>query len=50
MREPSGREAGNGGSSGRRGWKMGAMWWGMRKVPVAVGEVGGLYGHYMFKK
>lgn len=36
--------------SGRRAWKMGAMWWGMRKVPVAWGEVGGLYGHYMFKK
>ena len=35
---------------GRRGWKMGAMWWGMRKCPVAWGEVGGLYGHYMFKK
>lgn len=39
-----------GATSGRRGWKMGAMWWGMRKVPVAWGEVGGLYGHYMFKK
>lgn len=36
--------------SGRRSWKMGAMWWGMRKCPVAWGEVGGLYGHYMFKK
>ncbi len=36
--------------SGKRSWKMGAMWWGMRKVPVAWGEVGGLYGHYMFKK
>ncbi|PGH18601.1 hypothetical protein AJ79_00380 [Helicocarpus griseus UAMH5409] len=35
---------------GRRSWKMGARWWGTRKVPVAVGEVGGLYGHYMFKK
>lgn len=35
---------------GRRWWKMGARWWGMRKVPVAVGEVGGLYGHYMFKR
>ena len=35
---------------GKRDWKMGAMWWGMRKVPVAYGEVGGLYGHYMFKK
>ena len=34
----------------RRSWKMGAMWWGMRKVPMAYGEVGGLYGHYMFKK
>lgn len=34
---------------GKRAWKMGAMWWGMRKVPVAWGEVGGLYGHYMFK-
>ena len=34
---------------GRRGWKMGARWWGMRKVPVAVQEVGGMYGHYMFK-
>ena len=50
VREPSSIEAGNGGGSGRRGWKMGAMWWGMRKCPVAVGEVGGLYGHYMFKK
>lgn len=39
-----------GATSGRRSWKMGAMWWGMRKVPVAWGEVGGLYGHYMFKK
>lgn len=35
---------------GSRWWKMGSRWWGMRKVPVAVGEVGGLYGHYMFKK
>ncbi|EEH08090.1 leucine rich repeat domain-containing protein [Histoplasma capsulatum G186AR] len=35
---------------GRRPWKMGARWWGMRKIPVAVGDVGGLYGHYMFKK
>ncbi|KAL9016380.1 MAG: hypothetical protein Q9185_006279 [Variospora sp. 1 TL-2023] len=42
--------AAGGNISGRRGWKMGAMWWGMRKCPVAWGEVGGLYGHYMFKK
>ncbi|KAI5308156.1 hypothetical protein KEM55_006424, partial [Ascosphaera atra] len=36
--------------NGDRSWKMGAKWWGMRKVPVAVGDVGGLYGHYMFKR
>ncbi|MCJ1255999.1 hypothetical protein MMC24_003818 [Lignoscripta atroalba] len=48
VREPT-QEAQNG-TRGRRDWKMGAMWWGMRKVPVAYGEVGGLYGHYMFKK
>ncbi|KAG2419482.1 hypothetical protein HFD88_004278 [Aspergillus terreus] len=35
---------------GSRCWKMGARWWGMRKIPVAVGDVGGIYGHYMFKK
>ncbi|KAL4798623.1 hypothetical protein BDV19DRAFT_376822 [Aspergillus venezuelensis] len=35
---------------GSRWWKMGARWWGMRKIPVAVGDVGGLYGHYMFKR
>ncbi|KAL4808312.1 hypothetical protein BDV18DRAFT_134675 [Aspergillus unguis] len=35
---------------GARSWKMGARWWGMRKIPVAVGDVGGLYGHYMFKR
>jgi len=49
VREPK-KEAGSGSGSGRREWKMGAMWWGMRKCPVAWGEVGGLYGHYMFKK
>ncbi len=48
VREPTAGEGGNAG--GKRAWKMGAMWWGMRKCPVAVGEVGGLYGHYMFKK
>jgi hypothetical protein len=34
---------------GSRSWKMGARWWGTRKVPVAVQDVGGMYGHYMFK-
>lgn len=51
VREPdrTGPQQGSVGG-GRRGWKMGAIWWGMRKVPVAWGEVGGLYGHYMFKR
>lgn len=48
VREPQPGQPG--GTNGRRSWKMGARWWGMRKVPVAWGEVGGLYGHYMFKK
>ncbi|MCJ1280851.1 hypothetical protein MMC26_000168 [Xylographa opegraphella] len=48
VREPTGDN--QVGSRGRRDWKMGAMWWGMRKVPMAFAEVGGLYGHYMFKK
>ncbi|PNY28511.1 F-box protein [Tolypocladium capitatum] len=32
----------------RRWWKMGAESWGMRKVPVASAEVGGMYGSFMF--
>ena len=40
---------GDSGTRGRRWWKMGAMWWGMKKIPVAVVDVGGLYGHYMYK-
>lgn len=35
---------------GTRKWKMGATCWGMRKVPVAQAEVGGMYGLYMFKR
>lgn len=35
---------------GAREWKWGASYWGMRKVPVARTEVGGMYGHYMFKR
>lgn len=37
------------GDNGARGWKYGATYWGMRKAPVARAEVGGMYGHYMFK-
>ncbi|KAI9765608.1 MAG: hypothetical protein M1840_007297 [Geoglossum simile] len=47
VRQPSQDQAND---SGKRAWKMGASWWGMRKIPVAYGDVGGLYGHYMFKK
>ena len=50
VREPSKDIAVADRDTGRRAWKMGAMWWGVRKIPVAWGEVGGLYGHYMFKK
>ncbi|KAI8625873.1 hypothetical protein F5Y19DRAFT_466867 [Xylariaceae sp. FL1651] len=35
---------------GFREWKMGAAFWGMRKVPVAFANVGGMYGSYMFKR
>lgn len=33
-----------------RTWKMGAESWGMRKVPVARADVGGMYGSYMFAR
>lgn len=33
-----------------RSWKMGAEAWGMRKVPVARAEVGGMYGSFMFSR
>ncbi|KAK2018727.1 leucine rich repeat domain-containing protein [Colletotrichum eremochloae] len=33
---------------GYRWWKMGADSWGMRKIPVARAEVGGMYGSFMF--
>ncbi|KAI9845984.1 MAG: hypothetical protein M1837_004390 [Sclerophora amabilis] len=49
VREPGQSVGSWEGDSGRRSWKMGANWWGMRKVPVANSDVGGLYGHYMFK-
>jgi hypothetical protein len=35
---------------GGRTWKMGATFWGMRKIPIARAEVGGMYGLYMFKR
>ncbi|KAG0653038.1 F-box [Hyphodiscus hymeniophilus] len=47
VRQPVADEAQD---SGERDWKMGASYWGMRKIPVARQEVGGMYGHYMFKR
>ncbi|KAF4969927.1 hypothetical protein FZEAL_10137 [Fusarium zealandicum] len=34
--------------NGARWWKLGAESWGMRKIPVAEAEVGGMYGTFMF--
>lgn len=34
--------------NGARWWKMGAESWGMRKIPVATSDVGGMYGTFMF--
>ena len=44
------RVRGVGDETGARTWKWGASYWGMRKIPVARAEVGGMYGHYMFKR
>ncbi len=41
VREPSADGARD---SGARSWKMGACWWGMRKIPVSRQDVGGMYG------
>ena len=50
VREPRPGQPGMSNNNERSSWKMGARWWGMRKIPMAWSEVGGLYGHYMFKK
>lgn len=47
VREPDSNATGRR-DDGRRGWKMGAESWGMRKIPVARAEVGGMYGSFMF--
>ncbi|OAP58186.1 hypothetical protein AYL99_07276 [Fonsecaea erecta] len=36
--------------NGARTWKMGARWWGMRKIPMVEQDVGGMYGYFMFKR
>lgn len=35
--------------NGGRAWKMGAHWWGMRKIPMVNQDVGGMYSYFMFK-
>jgi len=48
VRESGFRDGGR--DDGKRDWKCSASYWGMRKVPVARAEVGGMYGYYMFKR
>lgn len=51
VRQPLEEEAGNVVvDDGSRAWKMGARWWGMRKIPVVDQDVGGMYGYFMFKR
>jgi hypothetical protein len=47
VRQPTGEKLVDDGS---RSWKMGARWWGMRKIPVVEQDVGGMYGYFMFKR
>lgn len=47
---PEGIKEGELCDNGARMWKMGARWWGMRKVPVSDMEVGGVYGWFMFNR
>lgn len=47
VREKKGEERND---TGGRDWKWGANYWGMRKIPVARADVGGMYGLYMFKR
>lgn len=49
VRQPASHAKGPG-DDGRRSWKMGAESWGMRKIPVARAEVGGMYGSFMFAR
>ena len=46
VRQPVGTSV----DDGWRPWKMGARWWGMRKVPMVEQDVGGMYGYFMFKR
>ncbi|KAI9766390.1 MAG: hypothetical protein M1839_004910 [Geoglossum umbratile] len=53
VRQPTAGQPHREGGDKKQTWKMGALWWGLRKIPVAWGEVGGLcglYAYYMFKK
>ena len=50
VRSPASLPAGTMPDDGYRWWKMGARWWGMRKLSMIEQEVGGMYGYYMFKR
>ena len=49
-KKPAGLPETDTNDDGAREWKMGARWWGARKVSVARMEVGGMYGFYAFKR
>ena len=50
VRSPDGFPRGTKSDDGYRSWKMGAHWWGMRKLPMVEQDVGGMYGYFMFKR
>ncbi|KAK5944285.1 hypothetical protein PMZ80_003566 [Knufia obscura] len=50
VRTPEGFPSNTQPDDGHRAWKMGARWWGMRKLPMVEQEVGGVYGYFMFKR
>jgi len=50
VRSPHSLPSGVKPDSGYRCWKMGAHWWGMRKLPMIEQDVGGMYGYFMFKR
>ena len=50
VRSPDSLPSGTKLDDGHRPWKMGARWWGMRKLSMIEQEVGGMYGYFMFKR
>jgi len=50
VRNPNSLPSGTKLDDGYRSWKMGARWWGMRKLSMIEQDVGGMYGYFMFKR